>query len=232
MAIPLGEQMLPTETAPVGGAIPAGPESVPGPEIPLQTRQQVLPGSQPGMVGPTPEDQGTDYTPQEDQLMEQLKGAAERIMYEDDETHEKTLAMINSAMQDPKQLPQQLAKATLMIVDQVDRQVQKTPQGTEKLPGVVGSIPEEILPGFAFEVYDMVWELASVQGIDISGQVKQQGITALTSYFMDGADLDQADAEYIFGGMNDKEDLTSVLQTMQTGVFADGIEGQMEEAKY
>ena len=223
MALTLAEQMVaPPEAA--GGTAPLG-EPEPGLEAPLAVDDSV-------------------YTADEETTLNRLTEAADEIMFRDDGIHARVMEMINNSL--GENAPQGLANSTLMIVGKVEERITAYDNKSGNMPGVEpdGGIPDTILPGVATHVYDRVWELATIQNdVDLSGQVKQQGMTILMSEILDRDDLGQEDAEYMFGGM-EQEDLDGVMGVMSNGVFSDSLEppeestgidkemAAMEEAKF
>ncbi len=231
MAIPLGEMMAQPGTPPDGGPqiMPdAAPQ--PAPEVGAIPAQGTSPQIAPGGGAAPPEPDNGEYTPDEDQLLTKLTTAAEELIYRDDGMHAAAMKMINESLNGNP--PEGLASSTLMVVDQVEKRVTGYDNQNNDLPMVTaeGGIPDEVLPGFAMSVYDMVWELATVQqGIDLSGQVKQQGMSVLMSAIFDRDDLDEADAQYMFGGM-EESDLNSVMDVMNQGVMGGTPEKPTEKS--
>ncbi len=255
MAIPLGEMAAQPGAAPVGGpaanpvqppqpggagpALGAGapPPDLGGPPPPpgLGAPPQDLGGAAP------PEGDSGEYNEEEEVLLTQLTTAAEELLYRNDAHHAAAMQMINESIKvDPAE---GLASSTLMTVDQVEKKVTGFDNANGSLPMVTaeGGIPDEVFPGFAFSVYDMIWELATVQrDINLSGHVKQRGMTVLMEAIYDRDDLDETDAQYLMGGM-EEEDLNSVMNVMDQGVMdqamgqepADtGMAATIKEAKF
>jgi len=211
-----------------------------------QPGAEQIPGGTPipqqagGGAAPPPE-AGAEYTEDEDMLLTKLTTAAEELLYGDDAHHAAAMKMINESIKiDP---PEGLASSTLMTVDQVEKKVTGYDNASGDLPMVTaeGGIPDEVFPGFAISVFDMIWELATVQqDVPLDGHIKQRGMTALMQAIQDRDTLDEVDGQYLMGDM-DEDDLNSVMSIMQQGVFDDpagkestdtDMAATIEEAKF
>lgn len=171
----------------------------------VAAQQGGIPGGMSQLAGEADLTQMEEASPEEEQALEKVLGAADEILFRNEQTSDELAGML--VQQDPINAA---ADVTALLVTQID----------EKSGGYV---PETVILPASAEILGKVMDMGREIGIDYKQEHEQQAFVLTTQKLFDHYGIDPDDVDALGASLPD--DMSGVSNYLAQNVFTGGREG-------